>query len=82
MQEFGTVADMERLMALPTFNTLAIANKMKAAIKKSDPDAAHVCCKLVLLYLDALEYLGTELTPAIISAAYLAAHAVEFDASV
>ena len=80
MQEFGTVADMERLMALPTFNTLAIANKMKAAIKKSDPDAAHVCCKLVLLYLDALEYLGTELTPAIISAAYLAAHAADFDA--
>ena len=47
-------------MALPTFNTLAIANSMKAAIKKSNP-AAHVCCKLVLLYLDALEYLGTEL---------------------
>ena len=79
MQEFGTVADMERLMALPTFNTLAIANSMKAAIKKSDP-AAHVCCKLVLFYLDALEYLGTELTPSIISAAYLAAHAADFDA--
>ena len=66
-------------MALPTFNTLAIAKTMKAAVKKSDP-AAHVCCKLVLLYLDALEYLGTELTPAIISAAYLAAHAADFDA--
>ena len=47
LQEFGTVADMERLMALPTFNTLAIAKTMKAAIKKSDP-AAHVWCKLVL----------------------------------
>lgn len=67
-------------MALTTFNTLAIANSMKAAIKKSDP-AAHVCCKLVLLYLDALEYQGTELTPAIISAAYLAAHAADFDAT-
>ena len=80
MQEFGTVADMQHLLELPTFNTLAIAQKMKAAIKKSDPDAAHMCCKLVLLYLDALEYLGTELTPAIISAAYLAAHAADFDA--
>ena len=39
-----------------------------------------MCCKLVLLYLDALEYLGTELTPAVISAAYLAAHAADFDA--
>ena len=39
-----------------------------------------VCCKLVMLYLDALEYLGTELTPAIISAAYLAAHKADLDA--
>ena len=46
----------------------------------TDPDA-HVCCKLVLLYLDALEYLGTELTPAIIRAAYAAAHAADFDAT-
>ena len=53
---------------------------MKASIKKSGPDA-HVCCKLVLLYLDALEYLGTELTPAIIRAAYAAAHAADFDAT-
>jgi hypothetical protein len=80
LQEFGTVADMQHLLELPTFNTLAIAQKMKATIKKSDP-AAHVCCKLVLLYLDALEYLGTELTPAVISAAYVAAHAADFDAT-
>ena len=52
---------------------------LPAATSESDP-AAHVCCKLVLLYLDALEYLGTELTPAIISAAYEAAHAADFDA--
>ena len=70
---------MQRLLELPTFNTLAIAKTMKAAIRKSN-QAAHVCCKLVVLYLDALECLGTELTPAIISAAYLAAHAADFDA--
>jgi hypothetical protein len=58
LQEFGTVDDMERLLSLPTFNTLAIANSMKVAIRKHDP-TAHVCCKLVLLYLDALEYQGT-----------------------
>ena len=80
MQEFGTEDDMQRLLSLPTFNTLAIANAMKEAIRKSDP-AADVCCKLVLLYLDALEYLGTELTPAIIRDAYEAAHAADFDAT-
>ena len=34
----------------------------------------------MLLYLDALEYLGTELTPAITSAAYVAADAADIDA--
>ena len=71
---------MERLMAMTTFNTLAIARTMKAAIAKVDP-AAHVRCKLVLLYLDALEYQGTELTPDIVQAAYLAAHAADADAT-
>ena len=55
---------MQRLLDLPTYNTLAITYKMKEAVKRVDP-SAHVCCKpeLVLLYLDALEYLGTEITP-------------------
>lgn len=71
---------MEHLMALPTFNTLAIARSMKAAIEKVDP-AAHVRCKLVLLYLDALEYQGIELTPDVVKAAYKAAHAADVDAT-
>ena len=45
--------------------------------KEVDPNA-HVCCKLVLLYVDALEYQGTE---SIIRAAYRAAHAADFDAT-
>ena len=52
LQGFGTEDDMQHLLELPTFNTLAIANTMKAAIRKSDPAAHwHVsrCCKLVLL---------------------------------
>ena len=53
---------------------------MKVAIRKRDP-TAHVCCKLVLLYLDALECQGTELTPDIVRKAYQAAHAADFDAT-
>jgi len=80
LQEFGTSDDMQRLLDLPTFNTVAISRKMKEAVRRLDPDV-HVCCKLVLLYLDALEYLGTEVTPAVRDAAILGAHKADFDAT-
>ena len=74
--------ELARLEAITTFNTLAIANKMKRVWKDSeefDPEK-YVCNKLIFLYLDAQKFLGNELSPTEIIDAGLAAHSADFDA--
>ena len=69
------------MQKITTYNTLAIANKMKKVWKDSDEydPYKYVCNKLLYLYIDAMKFLGSPLSAVEMIDAALDAHEADFD---
>ena len=79
-QECGDKAGLRNLIEKPVFNTIAIANLFKKALRPLLAADEKTSAKLVHLYCMAVEFLDQPMTEDEMKAAFDSAHAADYDA--
>ena len=78
--ECGDKAGLRKLLEKPVYNTIAIANLLKKALKPLMTADEKNSAKLVHLYCMAAEFLDQPMTVDEMKAAFDSAHAADYDA--
>ena len=79
-QECGDKAGLRKLIEKPVYNTIAIANLFKKALKPLLAAEEKISATLVHLYCMAVEFLDQPMTVDEMKAAFHSAHATDYDA--